>query len=233
MIAPVAAYRGKGVALDTRPWTTVFNGTSTVIDGGSEATLDNLMDNAFTVELWCRLSGRGTANSGQIACKTTNFANGWMLQFNDAANAKILIPCATVTANAYFALPSDNVFRHIAFTFDDAGTRKVRVFIGGVEVSYLLQATGVGAVVSDAAGSLAIGGFSIFFVAGAFGWVRISNAIRYTTPFTPASLNTPPAADAQTVRLYKMNEGTGTVITDSSPNAQNATLANGTWSRYP
>jgi hypothetical protein len=44
--------------------------------------------------------------------------------------------------------------------------------------------------------------------------VRISNIIRYTSNFTRPS--SPFSADANTVGLYRFNEGTGTVIGDSS-----------------
>ena len=33
-----------------RAWSVVFNGTSTVINAGSEASIENLHDGAFTIE---------------------------------------------------------------------------------------------------------------------------------------------------------------------------------------
>lgn len=72
------------------------------------------------------------------------------------------------------------------------------------------------------------------------GWIddlRISNTVRYTTNFSPpiASLGT----DAQTVALYNFNEGTGTVLNDSSGTTSgpsngvvryNSTLTRPSWS---
>jgi len=64
---------------------------------------------------------------------------------------------------------------------------------------------------------------------GAISWARISNNIRYTTSFTPPPRTSPPSTDANTMGLWKLDEGTGATIADSSANGNTGTLANGTW----
>ena len=106
--------------------------------------------------------------------------------------------------------------------------------IDGIWSAYTTQIAGVDAITSDAASNLFLGNSATTARAlnGAIGWCRISNiATRYTvgTNFIPPPRGAIPANDANTVRLFAMNEGSGTTITDYSTNAQNGTLSNGTW----
>ncbi|MEE2901963.1 MAG: SUMF1/EgtB/PvdO family nonheme iron enzyme, partial [Myxococcota bacterium] len=62
---------------------------------------------------------------------------------------------------------------------------------------------------------------------GLLGSVRISNVIRYQSPFIPQfSL----IADFNTSALWNLNEGTGTVANDSSGNRHHGTINGATWS---
>jgi hypothetical protein len=120
-------------------------------------------------------------------------------------------------------------------TFDDAGDRRIDLFVDGVEVTYTTQVQGSGAVKDDSALGLYIGEDfpSNWPFKGKVGWCRISNVVRYTGSFTPDARNAPPASDANTVRLFKMDEGTGTNINDTSSNALDATMTNGSWVNDP
>jgi len=207
-------------------WSVVFNGTSTAIDAGTEASVDDLHDGAMTIEAWASINAPNEA-AIYIASKAGEGA-GWSLLYGYnwfTCN----IYCATTNATLSVFLEADGKYHHYAITFDDAGDRKVRLFVDGSLIG--TSDAGVGAVVSDAAYSLYLGTFRnlAYFLGGSFGWCRISNSIRYTADFTPPLRFAYPAVDANTVRLFKMNEGKGTAIIDYSANAQNATLANGTW----
>ena len=211
------------------PVSVAFNGTSTAIDCGSEASIDNLHDAAFTVELWVRANADATAR--RIISKGSA-SEGWDIYVTTTSSLVVAtVRCATTSAQATATLLNDRRWYHIAMTFDDAGTRKIRLFLDGVELVYITQTAGVGAVVSDAALSLLIGNLSGLDrkLSGAIGWVRISDSIRYTKNFTPPPRGICPADDANTVRLFPMNEGSGTDIADLSANNQHGTLANGTW----
>lgn len=211
-----------------RAWAVVFNGSSTNINAGSEASIDNLADNAFTVEGYFNIVS--TVAGQYFIAKRGGGATGWNFSCT-GGNLVVSVKCATTEAAITHAFTGDSKFHHFAFTFDDAGDRKLRLFTDGVLVA--TGNAGVGAIVADAADTLHIGSLLAggSFFTGFIGWIRISNIVRYTTTFTPVSRFIYPDVDANTVRLFKLNEGTGTTITDSSANAQNGTLANGTWTK--
>jgi hypothetical protein len=213
----------------------VFDGTNTYLMIGSHATLDDIQDNAFTAEGWFKITASAAGLVRPIIEKVGASAGtvGWGMYYN---TGKFGAQVACVTANAWRetnATPHDSAWHHIAMTWDDAaGTRVVRMFVDGVELAYNVQnVTGNGAIKSDAAfnGSIGCAYDTNNRMTGRVGWVRISDTVRYTGTFTPIARNTPPASDANTIRLFKMDTGTGTAIVDSSPNAQNGTLTNGTW----
>jgi hypothetical protein len=207
-----------------------FNGTNTSINAGSEASVDNLADNAFTAEGWVRGDGVGGGTVGTFLTKRAGPVAGWNLSYNGNA-ISTTVYCATTSADIYLPIIPDKKWHHWSITFDDAGDRKLRLFVDGILV--ITSSAGVGAIASDSANDLFIGNNYNAGRAwnGALGWLRISNSIRYTANFIPLARNAPPANDANTVRLFKMDEGLGTTITDYSTNAQNATLSNGTWNR--
>jgi len=207
-------------------WTVLFNGATTTLSAGSEASLDNLQDNALTVEMWIR-------NDAHILYSSfvDKGPNGLLVQRINATTLYCVMPCATTAAAATAAFLPDGIWRHLALTWDDAGDRKLRVWKDGVLVG--TSGAGVGAVKDDSATIMTFGcqyGL-VVPILGAIGWHRVSNSVRYSATFTPPSRLSYPANDVNTVRLFKVNEGTGTTIIDYSTNAQNETLANGSWSK--
>ncbi len=215
-----------------KAWSTVFNGTSTVIACGSEASIDDLHNAAMTVEMWFKTPLSGSLTLRSMIGKSPGAGGGWMLYYSDGNNMFVSVDCLTTDATITQSINvQDDIWHHTAFTWDNAGDRKIRLFVDGTLIK--TSDAGDGAIVSDAAANLKIGEYppvgGILFFVGNVGWTRISNSIRYTTTFTPPSRVVPPAVDANTVRLFKMDEGTGTTITDSSANAQNGTISNGSW----
>ena len=228
------------VGTPVTPTSVAFNGSSTSINCGSEASVDNLADNAMTVECWARANawGEDIVAGGTLVQKAlaNATANGWQIRYrtNGYGGIHVVIPCATTTAEVMTGKTTifiDKKWHHIAFTWDDASSLYPQVWFDGVKITSSYTVSRVGAVIDDSSCNVLIGnnsnGSTTFD--GAIGWVRISNNIRYTENFTPPARTSPPASDANTVRLFPMNEGAGTTITDLSTNAQNGTLANGTW----
>jgi len=203
------------------------------IDCGSGSSLDNLQDNAFTVEAWIRATGYGSGNIGTIMSKRGT-GGGWNLYVNNTAGLRADLICGTTNAASLSGLDemtADSYYHHVAMTWDDAGDRKIYLFIDGVPVSsYDTQTAGVGAITSDASNNLRVGSYngSQFYFAGQIGWSRVSNIVRYTGIFTPNPRCTAPESDANTVLLLRMHEGFSNPQ-DSSGNGNHGTLTNGVW----
>ena len=211
-------------------WTALFNGTTTSINAGTEASVDDLHAGAFTAEIFCRLDSTGGGGFGRIFNKTGGASRGWDLWTGAGMlTLSIFFATTSITNKTFAATVLDSKFHHLALTYDHAGDKKARIFWGGVLLGETTAS--VGDAVTDAADTLFIGNNTAGNrgLDGRLGWVRISNSVRYAANFTPPSRFIYPAVDANTVRLFKVNEATGTTITDYSSNAQNATLANGTW----
>lgn len=218
-----------------------FNGTNTNINAGSNSSLDDLHDNAFTAEAWVRADGWGVnSDSGRILAKSAGAGDGWLLGLDSRYGLVAMITGQTsgssvITSTSGFS--PDLVWHHVAMTYDDEGDRKVRLWLDGTLVG---SGNAVqGAVKTDNLNDLFIGSLSstTWNFDGAIAWIRISNSIRYTTNFTPPSRFSSPTTDANVVAQWNMDEGTGTSVTNDggasscggTPANCNGTLSNGTW----
>lgn len=219
--------RRRGGGLIYGDWAVVFNGTNTVVSLGSDATLDDLPDGAFTVEAWVRPEASTT---GTIVGKGASTA-GYRLYINGTTLYFVVNAATTAAVAAFDIAASMGKLTHLAGTFDDAGDRKARIYVNGVLKNE--SGAAVGAYATDAAANLEFGKRTGWigsqYYNGILGWVRLSNSIRYAPAgFTPPSLM--PSADANTVEQWAMNEGSGTTITATvSAPTNNGTLANGSW----
>jgi len=222
------AWAGVKVALAL--WSVVFNGTTTKIGAGTHATVTNLHDGALTAEGWFLAETLPAAQMHFISKGVLGGNNGWYLYYQN--NLMVAgVECDTTDATAVYSITiTDGLWHHVAMTWDDAGDRKVRIYIDRSLVG--TSGAGVGVVASDAAVTLSIGCYGNFdrFFDGNVGWCRISDVVRAITTETYTRA-VPPSVDANTVRLFKMDEGDGTVIGDSSINDQDATLTSGAWLR--
>ena len=229
ILIPVIAR--SNAAGSTAPWAVVFDGTTTKIFESNSATIQNLHDGAFTAEGWFKSESLPGTQAHCIS-KGVLGTTGWYLYYQ----ATLLVAgaeCATTDALATYGtttMQSDETWYHLAMTWDDAGDRKVRLYVNRALVA--TSGVGVGAVASDAALLLSIGNYSNLdrFFDGHVGWCRVSNVVRDIAAET-YTRDVPPASDANTVRLFLMDEGDGTVIGDSSTNNSPATLASGVWLR--
>ena len=209
----------------------IFNGTTSSVNCGSDASLDNLADNAFTAEAWVYARSYGEGGIGVIFDKTAAAGQGWYLASFNATGIQAYIYCAVTSAYArsglaYFPL---NEWVHIAMTWDDAADRYIRLFINGVQLGTFVQ--GNGAIIADAANNLMIGARSIGdrTFDGYIGWTRISNFVRYTDSFVPPARCKIPEPDANTLAIW-IREGQGTAIDNyQGAAAKDGTAANCIW----
>jgi hypothetical protein len=211
-----------------KAWSVAFNGTNTNINAGSETSIDNLHANEMTAEGWFNLS---IVTGARYFFEKIGGGGGvgWYLLWTGT----------NLTAVSYYDTPStasvsynpNNIWEHFAITFSNITDKKIKIFKNGTLIKTGNEASGL--IKSDASNNFNIGSLigSVNAFSGNVGWIRLSNSIRYTTSFTPLSRFKYPLVDANTVRLFKLNEGTGATIIDYSSNAQNATLSNGTWEK--
>jgi hypothetical protein len=199
---------------------------------GSDAGLDNLADNAFTIEGYILTPSSG--DSGRIVAKTTG-ATGWQVVFSGANNegVNVYVYCATTPAYSWgFTNWGPGTWHNFAFTFDDAGTRLIRIWVDGKEITYgAPQVAGVGAIISDAAENLIFGKAYVGVTSplSTWGWWRVSNIVRYVANFVPS--RTPPALpDANTIAQWNMTEGTGAAVDNAEGTAaRDGTITAGVW----
>jgi hypothetical protein len=57
--------------------------------------------------------------------------------------------------------------------------------------------------------------------------LRISKVVRYSKPFTPQKIRFEP--DNDTIALYHFDDGSGSVLQDSSPNGHHGTIVGAKW----
>lgn len=207
-----------------------FNATTTSVDCGSAAALDNLHDGAMTVEAWIKPAGAGEGGFGRIFDKGFKWAF-YTISVTSTIRIHGFIDCATTNgeADSATALTADT-WVHVAMTWDDASYTTPRLWINGEESSLVNAVNRNGAIVSDAADVLYRGnraaGDRTFD--GEQGWARISNIVRYTATFETPDRFSPPAVDGNTVLLHPTDEGTGTALADSAGNGA-GTISNGSW----
>jgi hypothetical protein len=190
------------------PYSVEFDGsTSSRVNCGSDAAFDDLADNAFTAEGWFRSDDE---TGGFFDKKGTGSAGWYAIQ--NGTTVFFRVYCATTNATASASLPPDGKQHHLAFTWDDAGDRKARIYIDGILAGE--SSAGVGAIVSDAAQTLymAFRRDSNYALTGSISWARISDNIRYTADFTPPSRLNPPASDGNTIAQYNFREGSGSTV---------------------
>lgn len=213
-----------------------LNGSTSIINCGSEAGLDDLHDAAFTAETWTAWHSPNPTKQW-LFDKSANSSVGWMLYLGSTEGPRGLILCATAWGRSAAGLEEmrySGEWYHVAMTWDDASYNYPRLWINGTEVTYQSTINRSGAVISDAAATLAIGDQLSNPVAssldGWLGWARISNIVRYTTTFTPDARNSPPAVDANTIAQWNMDEGTGTTLDNEEGTAtRDGTASNTTW----
>jgi hypothetical protein len=210
-----------------------LNGTSALVNCQSNVGLDDLADNEFTAEAWIKCTN-AAAGARSIISKGRYNVSGWAFLLV-GTGMEMVVYCATGNAAKSFT-PSlnDGNWHHVVFYFNDAGDRKIYAAVDGVWQA--AGNAGSGAIVSDASLDFMIGAnWSVapqHFFTGNMGWSRISNNDRYShgVNFTPPHLKNYPASDANTLALWKTNEGTGATLDNAEGTAaRDGTVTDATW----
>lgn len=141
-----------------------LNSPEDYVNGGSNASLDNLPQGDFTIENWVKFPVTPTSSYFGILNKigTPGGENGWWLNINWKAGGiwelyyygRMLNGTkANSTANIAVQL---NKWHHIAMVYS-ATTKKAKLYFDGDEVTYTRQGSGSGTPADDSAGNLIVG----------------------------------------------------------------------------
>ena len=210
---------------ERRRWATLPANASASVAGITAA----LPRGDLCVEAWAKigalvsgdailLSSYGAGNNGAFLLRCANGGgNTGHLVFAHEAAGPVVSASVSNTACA------DGAWHHFAGCRSVVGATVTNtVFLDGV-----LKATASGAATTIGANAtLVFGGVTYVAegLAGAIDEVRISNVVRYTANFVPVRRH---VADASTVALWHLDEGTGTTFADASGNAYTGTLTAG------
>jgi hypothetical protein len=209
-----------------------FNGTSTDVNCGSGATLNDIpaAGAEITVGIWFRLDTTDQAGFYWVVSKGSWSSIGWHLYFYNDGTLRLGVRGATGLGQAQIdasAIYNDGKWHYAAGYYNDT-TKSVRVSLDGVWDS--TGAVAVGAYVSDAAQDLIFGqNGALRWLPGATAWCEISDNNRHSagSGFTPPRV---PYADGNTVEYWLMNEGAGATAAASVTTPGNdGTISNGTW----
>ncbi len=185
-----------------------FDGVNDEVRGGQIAGLDG----AHTIEFWVRPA---TDEQNSVILATTDGVTGWLLELNDGRITWRVVSTIGWRKVQHPTVLLANTWYHVAVTYDGATTR---VFVNG----FPGPAVTIGAITQGP--FFRIGGIPGYgFFNGDVDNVHISNIVRYSATFAPPS-SVAPATDANTLALYRMNEGSGQTIADASGNGYNLTL---------
>jgi hypothetical protein len=187
-----------------------FDGADTSVVVADDAAIQDLHDEAMTVEAWVRADGWGEGNQGRIIIK------GWGITFDNVTGVRCWVNCAVTAGDSEAGvgvLVPDSEWHHIAMTWDDATYNYPRLWIDGVEQSNTTTNRN-GAIVSDVGDDLIIGNRTAVdrTFDGGIGWTRVSDSIRYNAAFTPPPRCTLPEVDGNTVGQWIGAEQWGTKI---------------------
>ena len=219
-----------------------FNGTNTVIDCGSGATLDDIASGGeINIDIWFKSDGAGDGALEALCNKYTGGVGGFYVQFNPSTDTLFsFVICATTNASASavaasFDLDSfaDGKYHLVSFHYEDT-TKWISLAVDGRWASaYATHTQGVGGYSTDAAQNFRMGTTTqavVYPLSGAIAWCEISDNDRHSagTDFIP---NRAPYSDGNTVEYWAMDEGTGATAAASvtSP-ANDGTITNGSWS---
>jgi hypothetical protein len=213
------------------PQSLTLDGSATKADCGSAADIDDLPSTtALTIEMYFQWSG----GAGPLVGKTTNSSIGWVLIIYSTGYLRFMAKYDNTDGRAQTAAGSiiKGKWYHLAVTYNEAGDRTPHLYLNGIATGALTAS--VGNYVADAAQNLVFGNYSTVYCAFRLGWARVSNVVRYTGTFIPASRNNPPAVDGNTLRQFNATDGAGTTLTDATGTANGTiTMGTGRWNNTP
>jgi hypothetical protein len=209
----------------------VVGGASFVGTITRDAGIDNIADAAFTVDGWVRICKNAAVQV--LSYKGNYTSTGWYLRVNAAGTLEGKVYCATTAANSISTnLVNDCYWHYVKMTFNDAGDRKIDLFIDNVEATYGTETAG-NAVVDDSASNGFISNATTPILStGAVGWMRWSNNVRGAGMLPRSNA---PAADGNTLAQYNFTEGAGATVDNAETTASRDLALTGTytWQNSP
>jgi len=137
----------------------VFNGTTDVVDCGSDTTIDDIFDSGGTVSAWINPSSDGEANVGRIFNKNV----GWYFNVSSESGDKVKLRFwydFSGTDGAWITSSTEakiNEWTHVAVSYDnDAVANNPIIYVNGIAVA-IAEITPIGTRESDAGSTLYIG----------------------------------------------------------------------------
>jgi hypothetical protein len=211
------------------PWYIAFNGSNTSIICGKGNGLDDLTAGAFTAECWFNSAVTAFGNTRYFFRKGSN--TGWEF-YIDSSGIKATVYCQTTSASiqVYIAAMNDGLWHHSRFTWDNAGDRKIYLYLDGKLIG--TSGAGDGAIKSDAASDMYIGNRASGDRAmlGGLRLARLSTVVRNTGDFYPNE--SPYVIDANTVAQWNMTTPGNTIVNSEGTVTRNGTLTNGSFTKY-
>ena len=127
---------------------------------GTASSINNLT--TFSIVFWGKFDNipYGGANYSYPLCQRDNAQFRWIcfLDGDNASKFRVLVNTDTVDADSIVDTVMDNLStHHIAVTYDNAGDRKVRIYVDGNEASYDTQTAGTGTIITDTSVPVSIG----------------------------------------------------------------------------
>lgn len=129
-----------------------YDGGDDVIIVSSSASIDDLT--AFTFIGWFKREGAGGASLSRFVNK------GQMLIYllESLRKVEVQINYSTTQAKSTSStLYTNDAWTHLAATWNNAGDKKIRIYLDGAEVAYTTQTAGVGTPTSDTGSDLFLG----------------------------------------------------------------------------
>lgn len=144
-----------------------FNGTTTLIRGGTLTAVDDLASGAMTISAWITPTSTGESGTGRIATKrnvtfpAADSGGGFIFYMAGTASIGWIVASSAGAVIGQQIGNSNSITlstrQHVLVTYDNAGDRKGHIYVNGVEVTYATDTATVGTVGTDDTGELIIG----------------------------------------------------------------------------
>jgi len=194
----------------------LFNGATSTINCGTDASITDIPDAAFTVDAW--IYPTSLVGAQVIACKGISGGYGWWFEMIGAGAplrlrglAESDWGAADSYANEVVAL---DTWQHVALYFH--ADLKLYLALGGTWATYSSQIAMGGPYGGEDGNPLWLGydgklADAGFHFDGYQSWVRISTGDRFGVGvnFTPPAQCVPPVVDGTTIDIWPLDEGTG------------------------
>ena len=213
-----------------------FNGTTTRINVGNDASLNDLPSGGtWTIDTWARFDSTGSTED-MIIHKGQWNVTGYRIFVSSSGT--IFFTTYLPTTNSQMLYSNnvrDDTFHHIAAYYDDT-SKKCRLAVDGSWTD--LSTAGAGVYASEAAREMMLGRISdqvAWYMKGYMGWMRLSDNDRFNgaagTSFTPPARYPAPATDVNTIEQWNMDAGTGTTVVAqvNSPANDGTIIGTATW----